>query len=116
MGSEGPRSDHGITVRQVCISEELLAGSYEDAVKSLNQWLDELENLINDLQASVCPRAHAKGPWRAVSISDEDTKAGDVRLTTRPMATLRDLIHSAELPRRRNTAILWGVRLCSSTR
>jgi hypothetical protein len=31
----------------------LLAGSYEDAVKSLNQWLDELEKLINDLRASI---------------------------------------------------------------
>jgi hypothetical protein len=28
-------------------------GSYEDAVKSLNQWLDELEKLINDLRASI---------------------------------------------------------------
>jgi hypothetical protein len=42
-----------LRVRQVGISEELLAGSYEDAVKSLNQWLDELEKLINDLRASV---------------------------------------------------------------
>jgi hypothetical protein len=39
--------------RQVGISEELLVGSYEDAVKSLNQWLDELEKLINDLRASI---------------------------------------------------------------
>ena len=42
-----------LRVRQVGISEELLAGSYEDAVKSLNQWLDELEKLINDLRASI---------------------------------------------------------------
>ena len=42
-----------LRVRQVGISEELLAGSYEDAVKSLNQWLDELEKLINDLRAST---------------------------------------------------------------
>jgi molybdopterin converting factor small subunit len=39
--------------RQVGISEELLVGSYEYAVKSLNQWLDELEKLINDLRASI---------------------------------------------------------------
>jgi hypothetical protein len=39
--------------RQVGVSEELLVGSYEDAVKSLNQWLDELEKLINDLRASI---------------------------------------------------------------
>ena len=39
--------------RQIGISEELLAGSYEDAVKSLNQWLDELENLIKNLRASI---------------------------------------------------------------
>jgi hypothetical protein len=50
-------------VRQVCISEELLAGSCEDAVKSLKQWLDELENLINDLQASVAvPGFTPRGP------------------------------------------------------
>jgi hypothetical protein len=42
-----------LRVRQVGISEQLLAGSYEDAVKSLNQWLDELEKLINDLRASI---------------------------------------------------------------
>ena len=42
-----------LRVRQVGISEELLAGSYEDAVRSLNQWLDELEKLINDLRAST---------------------------------------------------------------
>jgi hypothetical protein len=42
-----------LRVRQVGISEELLAGSYEGAVKSLNQWLDELEKLINDLRAST---------------------------------------------------------------
>jgi hypothetical protein len=42
-----------LRVRQVGISEELLAGSYEDAVKSLNQWLDDLEKLINDLRASI---------------------------------------------------------------
>ena len=42
-----------LRVRQVGISEELLAGSYEDAVKSLNQWLDELERLINDLRTSI---------------------------------------------------------------
>jgi len=42
-----------LRVRQIGISEELLAGSYEDAVKSLNQWLDELEKLINDLRASI---------------------------------------------------------------
>ena len=42
-----------LRVRQVGISEELLAGSYEDAVKSLNQWLDELEKLINDMRASI---------------------------------------------------------------
>lgn len=42
-----------LRVRQVGISEELLAGSYEDAVRSLNQWLDELEKLINDLRASI---------------------------------------------------------------
>jgi uncharacterized protein (DUF885 family) len=39
--------------RQVGISEELLVDSYEDAVKSLSQWLDELEKLINDLRASI---------------------------------------------------------------
>jgi uncharacterized protein (DUF885 family) len=39
--------------RQVGISEELLVGSYEDAVKSLNQWLDELEKLMNDLRVSI---------------------------------------------------------------
>jgi uncharacterized protein (DUF885 family) len=44
-----------LRVRQVGISEELLAGSYEDAVRSLNQWLDELEKLINDLRASITP-------------------------------------------------------------
>jgi molybdopterin converting factor small subunit len=43
----------GLRERQVGISEELLVGSYEDAVKSLNQWLDELEKLINDLRASI---------------------------------------------------------------
>ena len=32
-----------LRVRQVGISEQLLAGSYDDAVKSLNQWLDELD-------------------------------------------------------------------------
>ena len=42
-----------LRVRQVGISEQLLAGSYDDAVKSLNQWLDELEKLINDLRASI---------------------------------------------------------------
>ena len=42
-----------LRVRQVGISEQLLAGGYEDAVKSFNQWLDELEKLINDLRASV---------------------------------------------------------------
>ncbi len=42
-----------LRVRQVGISEQLLAGSYEDAVRSLNQWLDELEKLINDLRASI---------------------------------------------------------------
>jgi hypothetical protein len=42
-----------LRVRQVGISEQLLAGGYEDAVKSLNQWLDELEKLINDFRASV---------------------------------------------------------------
>ena len=42
-----------LRVRQVGISEQLLAGSYEDAVKSLNQWLDELEKLINDLRTSI---------------------------------------------------------------
>ena len=41
-----------LRVRQVGISEQLLAGGYEDAVKSLNQWLDELEKLINDFRAS----------------------------------------------------------------
>ena len=39
--------------RQVGISEELLVGSYQDAVKSLNQWLDELEKLIKDLRVSI---------------------------------------------------------------
>jgi uncharacterized protein (DUF885 family) len=42
-----------LRVRQVGISEQLLAGGYEDAVKSLNQWLDALEKLINDFRASV---------------------------------------------------------------
>lgn len=50
-------------MRQVCISEELLAGSCEDAVKSADLWLDELENLINDLQASVAvPGFTPRGP------------------------------------------------------
>src|SRR6266403_1859896 len=44
-----------LRVRQVGISEELLAGSYEDAVKSLNQWLDDLDKLINDLRVSIGP-------------------------------------------------------------
>jgi len=44
-----------LRVRQVGISEELLAGSYEDAVKSLNQWLDDLDKLINDLKVSIGP-------------------------------------------------------------
>ena len=33
-------------------------------------------------------RSTRRGPWGGVSISDEDAKAGDVRLTTRPMATM----------------------------
>ena len=44
-----------LRVRQVGISEELLAGSYEDAVRSLNQWLDDLDKLINDMRVSIGP-------------------------------------------------------------
>ena len=44
-----------LRVRQVGISEELLAGSYEDAVKSLNQWLDDLDKLIKDFKVSIGP-------------------------------------------------------------
>lgn len=39
--------------RQVGISEEILAGSYEDAINSLNEWLGDLQKTINDLRASV---------------------------------------------------------------
>jgi hypothetical protein len=44
-----------LRVRQIGVSELLLAGSYEDAVKSLNAWLNELEKLINDLRVSIGP-------------------------------------------------------------
>ncbi len=44
-----------LRVRQVGISEELLAGSYEDAVRSLNQWLDDLDKLVNDMRVSIGP-------------------------------------------------------------
>lgn len=39
--------------RQVGISEEILAGSYEDAINSLNQWLGDLQKTIDELRASV---------------------------------------------------------------
>jgi uncharacterized coiled-coil protein SlyX len=39
--------------RQVGLSEEILAGSYEDAIKSLNEWLGDLQKTIDQLRASV---------------------------------------------------------------
>jgi predicted nucleic acid-binding Zn-ribbon protein len=39
--------------RQVGLAEEILAGSYEDAIKSLNEWLSDLQKTIDKLRASV---------------------------------------------------------------
>jgi hypothetical protein len=42
-----------LRIRQVGLSEEILAGSYESAIKALNHWLNELQQTIDHLRASI---------------------------------------------------------------